>query len=79
MASLSDAAILEQYKLARDALVAAIVNGDNMTSFTVRGREFTCDSPNAALELCERMIRLYQSQTDAAAGTSRRNYAQLRR
>ena len=79
MASLSDSEILEQYKLARDALVAAINSGSMLVEYQVMSQRKRVTDPIKELEFVEAQIRAYEQRADQAAHGRVRNYAEIHR
>ena len=75
MASLSEAEILEQYKLARDAIVTAIADGSHSVEYAIGSRRVKRTDPAIALREIERIIATYQARIDAASYGRARNYA----
>lgn len=91
MASLSDSAVLEQLKLARDALIAGIVNGQSIVEYQVMNQRKRVSDPIAALKEVQEQIAHYEARVAAttapAAGSSSgsntgsrgRNYFEIHR
>jgi hypothetical protein len=78
MSSLSDAEILEQYKLARDTLVVAIADGSSVVEYRVGSRMKKTTDPVSALREIERLIAYYQAKADASSYGRARNYVEFR-
>ena len=78
MASLSDAEILEQYKLARDSIVTAIAEGSHAVEYTIGSRRVRRTDPAIALREIERLIAYYAAKGDASRGRAR-NYVEFYR
>ena len=79
MASLSDSDILEQYKLARDAIVQAIQDGDNVVEYFIGSRRKRVTDPMVELRFVETMITQYTARVDGAGSGRARNYARINR
>ena len=79
MSSLSDSAILEQYKLARDALVAAINSGSMLVEYQIMSQRKRVTDPIKELEFVETQIRAYEQRADQAAHGRIRNFAEIHR
>jgi hypothetical protein len=77
MASLSDAEILEQYKLARDTIVTALADGSSTIEYQIGSRRVKRTDPAAALREIERLIAYYEQRGNLGSGRAR-NYAELR-
>ena len=75
MASLSDAEILEQYKLARDTIVAAIVDGTGTVEYQIGSRRVRRTDTTAALREIERLIQYYETRTNATSGRARNQFS----
>lgn len=65
--SLSDVALLEQYKLARDAIVTAIATDRGVVRYKIGMREVERFDPARALAEIEELIRYYERKTSAAS------------
>jgi hypothetical protein len=79
MASLSDSEILEQYKLARDAIVTAIAEGSHSVEYRVGSRQVRRTDPAVALREIERIIGMYETKVAGAAYGRARNYVEFHR
>jgi hypothetical protein len=79
MASLSDAEILEQYKVARDSIVTAIAEGNDVVEYQVMSQRRRSTDPAQALRLVEQQIAYYESRVNRTATGRTRNYAQIHR
>ena len=64
--SLSDAGCLEQLKLARDAIVAAIISGARVVNYRVGDLSVTKEPSQDLLEGLDKLIRYYEAKADAA-------------
>jgi hypothetical protein len=76
MASLSDAEILEQYKLARDAIVTALAEGNDEIEYQIGSRRVRRTDTTLALREVERLIAYYEARALASSGRAR-NYVQF--
>ena len=79
MASLSNSQILEQYKLARDALVAAIAAGSNVVEYQIMSQRKRVADPLQELKHVEFMIAHYEQRADQETYGRTRNYAEIHR
>jgi hypothetical protein len=79
MASLTDSEILEQYKVARDAIVAAIAAGRDVIEYQVMSQRRKSADPVAELRLIEQQIVYYERRVAGATSGRARNYAQIHR
>ena len=82
MASLTDSEILEQYKLARDSVVAKINAGTHVTELTIRSKTSRFPSSEALLKHIESMITYYSRLVSQAAQQNKggsRNLARMQR
>lgn len=79
MASLSDAEVLEQYKTARDLIVAAIGVGESVVEFEIRGRRTRYTDPAAILDRVEKCIASYESKISAQTSGPARNFIRIAR
>lgn len=77
--SLSIAEILEEYRLARDALVAGIRAGESVVELEIRNRRVRYSDPASDLKTVEAQITHYESRLAASQSRSQRNYARLAR
>ena len=77
--ALSDVEILNQYKLARDSIVLAIAEGNDVVEYQVMSQRRRSTDPAQALRLCEQQIQYYQRLVDDATFGRARNYVQLAR
>ena len=78
MASLSDAEILEQYRLARDAIVTAIAAGTETVEYQIGSRRVKRTDTTLALREIERLIAYYQAKADASSYGRARNLVEFR-
>ena len=77
--SLSDSDILEQYKLARDALVTAIGNNESVVEIEIRGKRSRVTDPQKMLETVEEQISKYERRISASTNGLARNNVRLRK
>lgn len=64
----SDTTVLEQYRLARDKLIAEIIAGTSVVRLMIRGREVETSDPQRTLEFVEREIEKYERRTASNRG-----------
>jgi hypothetical protein len=76
--ALSNAEILEDYLLKRDALVNAIDTVGGVVEIEIRGKRVKLENSSMSLEFVERQIRYYTALVNSASGNAR-NYARLKR
>ena len=79
MAALTDTEILEQYKLARDAIVTAIRLGQDVIEYQVMSQRRRSADPVAELRLIETQIAVYEQRIQSATTGRARNYARMNR
>ena len=79
MPSMTDAEILEQYKLARDRIVTAIADGEDTVEYQIGSRRVRRSECTVALREVEKMIAYYQTRSDAGSYGRARNYVQFHR
>jgi hypothetical protein len=70
MAALTDSEILEQYKLARDAIVMAIAEGRSVIEYQVMSQRRKSTDPVAALRVVESQIAFYDQKVANAASAA---------
>jgi hypothetical protein len=76
----SNAAHLEELKMARDAITAAIIDGRLTVEYTIRGRKHRMEASTEALQRLEEMIQQYEERVLAvSAAGSRFTLASLSR
>lgn len=66
--ALSNQAYLDQLRTARDAVTDAILAGEVMVSYTVRGRTYTQKAGSDVLKDLEEMIQVYERKANAGSG-----------
>lgn len=71
----TDAEVLEDYKLARDAILAAISVGDRVVRYRIGNREVYKDATPQSLEFIEKMIRYYSNLVNGASNGRAYNLA----
>ena len=76
---LSDAQILQLYKLTREQLVFAMHNSEAVTQLEIRNRRVQVSDPKELLEAIERRIVYYSRLVSVAGGGSQRTVAQITR
>lgn len=64
--ALSDAAILEELKTARDAIVSAIADGSATVEYEIRGRRVRREASSTVLRQLEESIKIYETKTSLA-------------
>lgn len=73
----TDLTVLEQYKLARDAILVNLAAGTKeVVELEIRNRRVEYSSTNQSLEMIEKLIKFYERKTTSGAS---RNYAKLKR
>jgi hypothetical protein len=70
--------ILEQYRLARDAILTAIAAGNDVVEYRIGSRSKRVTDPVSELRFVEEMIERYESKVNATSGRAR-NLIRLRR
>lgn len=58
----SDSAVVESIKTARDAIIAAIADGQTVVQYTIRGRSKTTTDPSATLLKLEELLQTYEGK-----------------
>lgn len=65
--SLSDAAHLEQVRLARDAVIAGLADGSRVVTYTIHGREVTREPTNDLLKALREEVEYYERRINRQA------------
>lgn len=65
--ALTDAAYLEQVKLARDVVMAGIVDGSRVVTYSIRGREVTREPTNDLLKALREEIEFYERRASRSS------------
>lgn len=77
--ALTNAEILEQYKLARDAVLGAIADGAPVVRYRIGNREVQKDATHSLLESLEEMIDKYEGKDNVATHGRAKTLARFRR
>lgn len=64
----SNATVLENYRLARDVLIAEIAAGTSVVRLVIRGREVETSDPQKTLAFIEEQILRYERLTASNRG-----------